>query len=310
MSHLTNSKPPQASVAERGLLGLVVVLFPTLLLAVDAEYPVRLFVPHKVGNQRTVQKKLTQTLDRVAKKGDKVIQESHVKNEVEFAGTVETLAVDGGGRETQVLLTIDKLVLTAGKDKPQEAVKPGTVVTAELKGGKTLYSPKEKGQEISALATQLLPRILGLTTEPVSEERFFETKKPQKIGATWPADTERLVKMLRAADPKLKPDAVMGSAQLLGVRKIDGKDCLEVQLTVSFQMPGQAPAGFVPVETALKANIRILIPADYSTGAVEQHPEVAIKQVFKGKPGSAEEGVVFEGSTTEASTTRTTYLKK
>ena len=46
--------------------------------------------------------------------------------------------------------------------------------------------------------------------------------------------------------------------------------------------------------TALKTSNRILIPADYSTGAVEQKTEVTIKQVFKGKPGTRR-GTVLEG---------------
>jgi hypothetical protein len=299
------------ATTNRWFPALLLVLCPTVLLAQEKEYPIRTFVPEKVGNVRTVQKKMTQTLDRVVKKDGKVTQEQHSDNVVEFDAKVETLEVDAQGRETRVQLTVGKLVLTAGKEKPQEGVKPGTVLIAELKGGKTVYAPKEKGQELSVLARHLLPRVMVLGGGPVSEHDVFETKQPQKVNGTWAADKKRLVEMFHAADPNLKPESASGQGQLVGIKKIDGKEFLDLHMSLSVQTTGAASApDLVPESLAVKVSNRVLMPADASTGPVEQTVEVNMKQVLKGKDGTDLAGSVLEGGSKESATAKTVYLKK
>lgn len=302
--------PPCTAASVALLAALILFLVPGLLYAQDKEYSVRFFVPDKVGSKRSVDTKRTQKVDHVVKKDGKVVEESGILNEVEFVGTIEVLGVDNRGQENNILITIEKLTWTANKDKPQEGAKPGTVVVGQMKEGKPVFSAKEGETQLSEIAELLLPRVTKLGSDPTSDEQVFKTEKPQKVGAPWPANKNALLEAYRRADPSIKPEGISGSGQVVAVKDINDKDHLEVRLELSIQSVGPVPAAGVPVELSIKAINRMVTPADYSTGPIEETVVATTKRVIKGKPGTEKEDIVVETNSSNSSTIKTVYLKK
>jgi hypothetical protein len=288
----------------RALLGCLLVV-PTAL-AQEPSYPVRFSVASKVGDRRKVDTLHTQLLHRVTKKDDKQLQEVKANNKVEFKAVVEVLGVEKG-RETKLQITVEKLVLIADGGEPREALKPGSVVLAETANKKTVFAPKDKEQKLSPLAERILPRLVSTSRGEVTENEVFKNDKPQKVGATWPADPKELAEQFKSLG---KLDMLAGTAKLAGIQAISGKEYLELQATYSLKGPGPAGEGLVPGGLSVLATLRRVIPADYSTGPIEENLEVKMTHIIKGKPGSPNAGLLVDGSSTDTTATKITYLKK
>ncbi|MBY0527842.1 MAG: hypothetical protein K2R98_30880 [Gemmataceae bacterium] len=286
------------------LLAIGLVIVPAH--AADDEYPIKLFVPAKVGTRRAVQISGKQVLERITLKDGKPDQNTKSVNVVEFKAKVETQAVNAEGQESKRLITIERFVLIPDGDKEQDALPTGFVLTAETKEGRTVYQPVEKDQKLTRLAEHILPRFFANETG-ATENQMFPIEKPRKVGASWPADKKLLLAQFKGFG--IKPEQLTGAAKLVGVKTVNGKKLLELEMTIAVQSEGPSEEDLISQEFSFKMVRRELVPVDYSTGPVEHSSEVSMKHVLKGKPGSAKKDLLLDGRSTDTWTTKTVYLK-
>jgi hypothetical protein len=283
---------------------------PTPANPANPEYAIQLSVPFKVGGKRALDIAGKQVLERTVEKDGKVDKQLKVTNRVELKATVETLAVDQQGRETKAELKIERFVLIPEGEKEQEALPPGSIVIAETKDGRTQYRAKDEGHKLSRLAEHILPRTFtSASSGSAAGDQAFQTNKPQQAGATWPADKKYLGEQFKGM--AAASDQLSGSGKLVAVQTVNGKKCLQLELTATLEGTGSATEpDMVPQELSIKALRKLLVPGDYATGPVEETTEVAIKHVLKGKPDSAKKGLLMDGRSVDTWTTKTVYAPK
>ena len=186
-----------------------------------------------------------------------------------------------------------------------------TLVIAQTEDNQTVYRAKQGGEKLSDLALQSLPRIVTTATEAKqTDDQIFETHRPQKVGAAWPADKKLLLRKFRGMAPQLDASSVSGSGRLLGVKAINGVDHLEIELALSVRASGHPEPDMVPIKLTVEATQQITIPSDYSTGPVTRREEVTMEQSLKGKPGTPNEGLVMEGRSWDSAITQTGYVNR
>ena len=274
-------------------------------LAENEPHRVRWSAPHHVGQTWQLRQDLTQVQQKIARRGNEIADQKIETTRIELAARVEVLEVDKLGRETRILMTIDKALLRTEGQLIDEIAKPGTRIVVELHEGKTTFRHAEEGRTLPELAFRLLPRVIKLTDGPVTFDGLFGADLPREVGSTWEGDRERLMEFLHGLDPTIQAEDASAMAELVGVATVGEREFLDVRFAMSTRSatPPITPRDTLPMGTTLQIEGTARFPADYSTGEVSHTLRTRAVGKFQGKSGTANEGYVFETSMTESQRT-------
>src|SRR5262249_38981774 len=153
------------------------------------EYKIKLSRPDKEGDEykahvtATVKQKLDMTANgqQVPAKDDKFT--------AELTGTVKVLAVNKIGQASKLTVTVEKLT----KDG-NEFYAPGTVITAEKVAGKPTFSVDNNN--VDPEKAEVLDSVIEVSADDKStnDDELSGTDQPQKVGASWPINSEKVAK--------------------------------------------------------------------------------------------------------------------
>ena len=194
----------------------------------DFTYVVRLSRPFCVGEKfaYTADGTLIQTLTVNNAGQIKTFQPRSIS--VHFEGTEEILAVNPRGEPTKAAYTVAECTSREGKQQ-LIVIPPGRVVTVEA--GK--WKPRiDVDQGAFTIQDEFVVRaVLSLpNTGQASDDECFGSDQARKVGESWPARPDGLVKSYAAAPGmKVKKQNVSGTIKLAGVETVDGVMCLKVQ---------------------------------------------------------------------------------
>jgi hypothetical protein len=206
----------------------VLALLASAALGRAQEYKIALDRPQKVGQRYTIHATGHTRQAAVINIPGAGPQNHGEEFTIDLDGTMKVLAVDEkSGQATKVECTVAKCL----KDhKP--LVDAGTVLTAESKGGKTVFA--KDGAELDAATSDALSVIIE-THQPgaPSNDQTFGTDRPQKVGATWPINANAAAASAAQSGITIAPDKIKGEGKLVAVKEVDGKQALQVEATMN-----------------------------------------------------------------------------
>ena len=231
------------------------------------EYVIKLDRAEKVGDQLELSASGTiQESNKVSVAGT-VVKETSQAIEFKVQGVYETLAVDDKGLGTKRSFTVAKMVkIEDGREV--ELLAPGKVVIAETKGLKTDLQLKDTTDKFPEEAKKVLDASDLLATakdELAGNDDIYGSTLPRKVGDSWDMNTELSARNLAKILEGVKKEHLKGKIQLVGVTKVNGTECLEIQMTTTlspFPLLRGMPPGSKVVKGKLTFSGRILLPVD------------------------------------------------
>lgn len=256
-------------VALWGLLGaalgaaLAFAVVPAARGEGSGTYPVKLFYPAKVGEKYELAVTATEKIHNSRTETGKPARNEDKSLSLQLEAEVEVLAVDHEGRQTKLACTVRKF--SRSGDGAGEVLPVGAVVTADLSAGGPHFLLKggsltpQQGAELALVLEAHRPAA-------AMAGDLFGNAQPQAVGAAWPVNTAKAAADATREGMTVSREGLKGQAKLAGVRKVGGKDCVEV--TAEFT----------------EANAKVLMPA----GVALEKATVAGKfsGVFPTEPGA------------------------
>ena len=281
-----------------GALALVSLLFcgagPA---AAQQKFMLQLARPVKIGDQTFVTQHAKQETIYKTLQGDRVLKENKRTAELNFQGTIETLAVDATGNETRIRIQIDNFTAKLDDASATDAFKPGSVVLAETVENKTVYRMIDSQEPLPTTQQGFMSRLFVTSTGEPTDDEIFAVTEPQAVGGTWPANEELLLKRLLDFDPKLTTEKISGTGELLEAPLVDGKQWFHVKFSIhaDSDWPQGGPPETVPLAAELNVVVTIRLPADAAMKAtVDRTLDVRRKMQFNGKPDSRFKGLTLQ----------------
>jgi hypothetical protein len=276
------------------------------------DYEIKLLVPAKVGDRRELQL----TAYRVSKtetknKGITKVSKAD-RDEFLFTGTFKTLAVDDRGLETKNEITVDRCIVKDEQGQPLTVLDTGTIITAEADKDTTHFV--RKGSQLEPLAEQVLQRFFALKTSATGplDADLFATNRRQQIGATWAIHKGVASKMFKGIAVDFSADQLTGGGKLLRPVTLNDVECLEMQfvLTVKQAAASAPPKGLKGVASMFQKNSTETYPVDYRSGPVRRLTRVEMHEQYRGIPGTQQEDLAVEFTSTDTTEEKLKYLTK
>ncbi len=279
-------------------------LLLTLCLAsnVRAEaYPVKVDRVVKVGDEYGVDGSGSSSNDLTITPDGGTAEQKQQGYKAELQGVIKVTEVNAEGAATKIECTVDNF-----KRDDKSLLDKGTVVTEVIENGKQAFAVK--GQAVEAPAAEALAMFLTLRKPGESgETAIFGNKDPQAVGATWPINAEAAAKDLAAqGDVKINKDDIKGTVKLASVEKINGKDYLHLEATVTADNVSQdAPQGKI-TNGQIQAALKFVVAADGSGGRASESQGLAIKLTVVAQTPDGKNVTVLVNNKTD---TQTKYLE-
>jgi hypothetical protein len=207
------------------IVALVGCLWATAVYAADS-YPVKLSVPHKVGDKASITTKVTSKLSVKWTDPGNARPATDKSFSAELEGTETVTAVSKNGRVTGLTFEVKQCTSDGAELMPA-----GLVVAAENKDGVTVFTIN--GNKPAPELVEYLNVLIytARPDEPTTDDEFG-TDRPQKVGDTWKANTDQLAKATHLPFVVTGED-FRGEATLVDVSTVDGKQMQKVKLTDS-----------------------------------------------------------------------------
>lgn len=213
--------------------------------------------------------------DWVVRRGERVVHESRDEFTLEFAGYLEVRQSERG-QPTKIAMRIDRFERIRGIER--QAVLPAGKTILIQRDGKTIKyaledGPLPQGTERFVRMLRTVPRA----GEPDSDEIYGpHSRALQPIGASWAIDTAKYSRMAAAADVRIEPNDIEGTARLVAATQHDGIPCLQIEADASaddVKIPSgdswRQTSGRVRESFALLAPIDIDLPTVASSSVWE-----------------------------------------
>jgi len=155
----------------------------------------------------------------------------------EVNGIREILTTDEKGEATKVALTIDACVKIEG-DKRTEVASKGTVAIISAADGRKDVQAKDPNVTLSAEAARILKTAIQVHTAPGNDDDAFGTDKRQRVGDSWPVNSEFMAQSfsrMLGKEGALRKEDVTGRTTLRGLTKVEGFDCLHLSADVAIK---------------------------------------------------------------------------
>ncbi|MCH8828090.1 MAG: hypothetical protein IID45_00780 [Planctomycetes bacterium] len=265
-------------------------------------YPIKLERPIQVGQRFKLSVKESKKEVMVITKNGQILQTKSKVFQVDFAGEITVLKVDKKGEILSQSVIIEKLI---NKDKKDLLFK-GQVVIAETIEGKTIYSVK--GGKLSEEARRALAEIIKTKTKNTpGDDAVFGSKKPRRIGESWPVNQKFMAKEL-----KIPESTVQGTVKLEKLEKSEGIECLRLVMTIKMRAFPNAKkitdGGFRVENPVITMEMTGLFPTDLKTGVIQQKMSMNMRAVLVGtKPQT--KGLVLKMSVVAKSEHTQPFLK-
>jgi len=220
------------------------------------KYPIVLHRDLEPGKSYRLQVKEESTEHSVTSIAGKVVDEKNTTTLFSFVGSEKTLSA---GRDQPGEYVVEELTQTA--NGAQAALLPaGAKISANPVGKQWQYTVE--GKPVSEQATKALEALLGSTVGGSDDDEvIFGSKLPRAIGESWPVDVHHL-----PTDENIvyNPEGASGSTRLVGLRKLDGVDYLEIQgeLSVPSVVLKGLPEGAKLVSGGVSGHFVGMVPAD------------------------------------------------
>ncbi len=197
------------------ILFLLVLPFAELQAAEDIE--IRSLIQIKAGEKYRFWGELKDFREFKIQLGGKVKEDSAEKKVVTLQGTVEILVVDEDGDPVKSSLTVQSMKeVRKQNEKPEVMLPAGTVVIAEFKEKRTVYSVKDV--EVSPELGRAFRQLFNLLEfKGVAGEKIIGTKEKRKPTEQWPVNAEAVVEEL--AGFEFKKEDVTGNSRFDGVSR-------------------------------------------------------------------------------------------
>jgi hypothetical protein len=303
-------------------LALLSVLVPTLLLAAEREYPLKIFRPDTAGMRFKVsvavggRYEITRTV-----RNQPAPPEEHLQA-TQLDATAEILEASAEGHDLKIKYTVERFVKVL-EDGQIDLLPAGRTFTAELKprdGGKD--AGKDDHETRFSLSegelTEDLKEQLGLVAhlpapDTATPDALYLPKAPQKIGATWQPNADALAKEYLRGGWKFSPDDVKGSVKLVGLDRISNREALNLSAEWRVDKPGFVPrkewrVGNLKLASAgpLEVKYDCLVPTDTAALDVTASGSTKSTLLFK----SPDDASTLQYKTTRQWEVHATLVKK
>jgi hypothetical protein len=265
----------------RSLIAVVSLAFVATAFAQD--YAIKLSRPKKAGMKCHVTGRATEREEQALIVSGRT---NHTENayDLDFAADAEVLEVDPKGLVKKALFTLETCLKTSKQGREQLFPK-GTVIVASSQEGKTVLSTKD-GQPIPPAESKVLSAVISVHNEGPDDDEIFGTAARQKVGSSWPVNTDVALRDLEKKMPGMTLSAGKGSTRLVGITKVDGIDCLDLSAELRMQVsPQNPPPGLKIIQNELTAKIAGAFPVDTSRQPLTENMEMTVKLAMSGKFG-------------------------
>jgi hypothetical protein len=267
----------------------------------DKAYEVKLARPVKVGMKYHITTDGALVRETTISRAGTTAKQPDDGFGVHLEGTVEVLALDNIGEEAKVSIAVDKCsrITSAGET---ELVPKGKVLVAEGKGKDTKFSLRD-GAELTKEASEALELVVSLDTDDtLTDDDLLGTKEMKKVGESWPATAENVVKDYQRVGVEAKPEDVEGEFRIDGLEKKGEEQCLKLSGNLKVKRlvtkadekegGGGLPEGFVVEGVSMEAKYTGLFPVDTSKGSLAESASMTFVTHVKGKGGGGDADVV------------------
>jgi hypothetical protein len=274
-------------------------------------YDVKLHRPSKVGDkvQFTASTSERQTVNATVGGQSRKQDE---KFNAEASGVLEVLAVDSKGNETKITATIEKCVKVDG-DKRTDLAPKGTVVIAERKDGQLSVTSKDPNEALSDEAVRALKTLLPVdkSDSATTDDEIFGTNQKRKVGESWAVNAEAVAKNLAAELPGVKKENISGQVKLQSVKTVNGVECLELAIEMTFKdLAPPMPAGMKVEKGEGKMTMIGTVPIDPSVALKAGDMRMEFTILSKGTAGDPAQEITTEARMESQLKIQTTPLKK
>lgn len=260
----------------------IALLLSTLFAASAAaqEYSIKLHRPSKVGDSYAASMtiEMTSTIDAKLDGDPQPRIEEAEKSRLD--GAITILAVGKPGRATKLSCAVERCM----KDG-QPLLDPATVVVIEYVEKDVRYTVK--GEPVEAEVAAVLKQFFrpNKSDEQPDDDKLMGTDVPQKVGGTWGMNAELATKVLSDYGAPVKKDQVKGRCKLAGVKKVDGKDVLQIDADITLNNIAGPTADGMTVESGdFEMRGTTQIPADPAAGgSLEETMSVNSTMRVKGR---------------------------
>jgi len=275
--------------------------------AAEKRHPVRLSHAEKPGDRSEtvttarVDNALTLSVqDRVFRENKSV--------EIWRLHATEVIDAVANNREAKAkTLTVIELTKTA-EEKTAAVLPKGAVVRAAIRDGKEVFTIGDSPAPPDT--AKMLERLISLSDDNrPTDDQLYGTKKPRRVGDTWPINAAKAAEAMRTPDLSVAPRGITGTAALKAVRQEGGRDFLDIEVTMKTR---NMTVAFIPTFRVVKAESQTrfagLFPADSKGGRIKDGMETTFVVVGKGRRSPQEPEVTAEARTTVKLTRTIKYL--
>jgi hypothetical protein len=265
----------------RSFIAIVTLAF--IASAYAQEYTIKLSRPSKVGLKRHVSARSTEREEQSLVVSGRT---NHTENvfDVDFAAESEVLEVDPKGHVTKAAFTLENCLKTS-KEGRQQLFPKATVIIASSQEGKTVFSTRD-GQSIPSAESKALNSVISVHHGGADDDEIFGTAARQKVGSTWPVNTDVALRDLEKKMPGIALSVGKGSTRLVGTTKVEGLDCLELSAELRMQAsPANSPPEMKVIQNDLGAKFAGSFPVDTSRQPLTETMEMTMKLTMSGKFG-------------------------
>lgn len=239
-----------------------------------ATYPVRLSRPARVGEKAEVRIQATRRQVSTLRIGPQVARTDTQVTRAEIEALRTVVEVGEGGRPVKLEYKI-KRSLVRGPGGKRALLQPGQVLGVDYTDDSGPFRLRDK--PVPAALAQDLGLLFGTHAVSLLDDDAFGTKDAQPIGGEWEPRTARIAAGLKDVLP-LRPEDLDGTVRLLGLRRQDGVECLEVRSRLSAaNFPyDRLPPGAELDSTALEASFWGLYPKDPARPVAHEGSDISI----------------------------------
>jgi hypothetical protein len=247
------------SLSRRFARSFAAALLLSASFAAAQEYKIQFTRPDKVGDEfvADVSAKSSTKMDATVNGALQPIKDESFK--AEMHGTVKVLAVnDKSGEATKVSVTIDKLTKDGNDVYPA-----GTVIIAEKTGPKASF--QIDGKPAEAENVEVLDSVISVSdaTRDNNDDALTGTDQAQKVGGTWPVNSDKLAKDMSSSGLPLTPDELKGESKLVEVKTDNGVEVMVVHTDVNADgIKKDMPDGSAISNGKMTAEVTYTMPTD------------------------------------------------
>ena len=263
----------------RALAFSLAVLFLAGPSFAQPDYEIKLARPGKKGDRYRIEASGEQLRQVALRSGGQTIPGSSEGFKVELAGEATVLEADAQGNVTRAQVRVSTLARVVGLRR-DEMLDAGTLVTESRAGARQRF--QIDGRDTTPLIKDLLEVVLSETSDPnaPSDDELMGTRERKKVGERWTVDRERLAGFLsqdKDINLDVKPSDVEGGGTLTAIERIDGLECLRVDVAFRFTGTPRVGPGAPPGAAAsIGVTISSLLPVDTARDALAESAQLSM----------------------------------